>query len=236
MLVKLEPFPSAFYCEHESDTSRVFALVRHGDRMQVLVRVLDVEDTNLAHRVACALNALRLTHPGPALKEEVGDIERLLPEEQRAAYRTTAQQLIHRFWPAPRMSPRTIEEGPVDQFHSEDDELERSPDHRLAGMPGPVVRIWRLTEMHVHDPNLMLHAASSTADPTVRDEDEPDAERLVAAAGRLLGGDDDPAIPGADNILDVYDGSILDPQRDELAAFREAAPPTLDTGWRSAEA
>lgn len=232
----IEAFPLGFYCQHEEDASSVFALVVMGDRQPALTKILDIGDASLAHRVACVFNGLRVTSSAPALDEEVADVERLLPEEDRAAYRAATQQLIHRMWPSPRMSPRDIFEGPADRFHDTEDEEARSPEEaRLAEIPGSVVRIWRLTELHVFDAQRALHAASATGRTGVGMRGEPTKEEtLVDAVAVLL--DEERGIPGADNIFDRYIGMVLDPAEDELADFRSVGSPEFtDTGWRADE-
>lgn len=229
----MEAFPAGFFCEHRQDANQVFALVSYGRQSPVLVAVLKIADGGLAHRAACVFNALRESRPGPALGEEAADVERLLPEDQRPQFHMAVEQLIHRMWPKPPLSPRTIDEGPTDRFHSYEDEEERSPeDARLTELPGQVVRIWRLTELHVHDSDRVAHAATSTGRLTSRPP-EGNAELLVASLAVLL--DDENAIPGADKIYDEYLGSVLDPEEDELADYRPVAPPKFTTGLHADE-
>jgi hypothetical protein len=224
----IEAFPVGFYCEHQETTARVMALVKNGDRLPVLVPVVLVPDDGLAHRVACLLNGLRAA--GTAIQDEVGDVERLLPDDQRSAYRAAVGQLTHRMWPAPPRSPRDIEMGPPDRFHSSDDEAQRTPYEKLAGLPGQTVRLWRLTELHVFDRERFLHAAATG--PTYT---EQDPDQIVEAALVLL--DDEAGLPGADQLLDEYVGETLEADDgDELGAFRPLTPPEFEqTGWRAGE-
>jgi hypothetical protein len=209
----------------------VVALVSDGWQQPILELVLEVADAGLAHRVACALAGLRVTPDGPAVLEEVQDVTRLLPESAREEFRIAVAHLTHLRWPKPRQSPRQIDEGHIDRFHSDEDEEERSPELATLGeLSGPVVRIWRLTELHVFDTERFLHAAAATG----RLHAEPDdPEVLTQAAAVLL--DDEEGLPGADNILDTYLGAVLDPTTDELADFRPAETPEFDTGTRAEE-
>ena len=227
----IEAFPLGFYCDHQQTATRVMALVKHGDRLPVLVPVVLLPDAGLAHRVACLLNGLRVSAVGPAIQEEVGDVERLLPDDQRSAFRAAVGQVTHRIWPAPPHSPRDIETGPSDRFHSSDDEEQRTPDGKLAGLPGETVRLWRLTELHVFDRERFLHAAAATG----RTQAEHDPDQIVEAALVLL--DDEAGLPGADRILDDYVGETLEvDEGDELGAFRPLTPPEFEqTGRRVGE-
>ena len=228
----IEAFPSGFYCEHREDGSRVMALVSDGWQQQILEQVLEVPDSGLAHRVACVLAGLRVTPDGEAAAEEVQDVTRLLPQDAREAFRTAVAHLTHLRWPKPRQSTRRIDEGNIDRFNSFDDENQRSPElATLAELPGPVVRIWRLTELHVFDPERFLHAAAATG--RLHTEPGEPEEALTQAAATLL--DDEEGIPGADNILDTYLGQVLDPKSDEIADFREVEAPQFETGTRVLE-
>ena len=232
MSAQIEAYPFAFYCENrEGHPSAVFALVSQGGQMPVLVKTLEVEDERMSHRIACACNALTAASPGPALTEEVADIARQLPEGARSAFEQTAQRLIHRVWPSAPVSMRTIAEGPVDRFADFSDEEQRSPEQaRLAEYTGPVVRLWRLTEVHVHDPDRLMDAALASGRLALEPYEQRD---LLAAAAALA--DDERPLPGADTVLDTYNGSVLDPERDELADFRRVQAPEFDTGWRAGE-
>lgn len=227
----IEAFPRGFYCEHRDDVSRVVALVSDGWQQPVLDLVLEVADAGLAHRVACVLAGLRVTPDGPAVLEEVQDVARLLPEPAREEFRVAVAHLTHLRRPKPRQSPRRIDEGHIDRFHSYEDEEQRSPELAvLAELPGKVVRIWRLTELHVFDDERFLHAAAATG----RLHAEPgDPEALPQAAAVLL--DAEEGLPGADSILDTYLGAVLDPKTEELADFRPVETPEFDTGTRAQE-
>ena len=105
--------------------------------------------------------------------------------------------------------------------------MERSPELALLGdLSGQVVRIWQLTELHVFNPERILHAADATG--RLRAAPDDSDEDLMQAAAILL--DPRTGLPGADNILDMHVAFVLDPRDDELADFRPVHPPEFDTG------
>jgi len=203
-------------------------MVSNGWHHPVLEAVVELYDAALADRVAASLTSVLQYSSGPALDEEISDVERLLPAAQRAAYRTAVERLAHRFWPAPQLSSRSLDEGPRDRFHSYDDEDQRSPDAPLAELPGKVVRIWWLTESHIHDPDRLLHAAKATG--RFHPEGENTDQDIVQAMACVLD-DDDRGFPGADRICNQYVGEVLNSSTDELAMFRQVTLPEFQTGW-----
>jgi hypothetical protein len=54
-------------------------------------------------------------------------------------------------------------------------------------MPGPVVRVWQLTELHVHDAARLVQAARASGSLQPGDEDLPDASpQLLAHAAAVI--------------------------------------------------
>jgi hypothetical protein len=233
-------FPRRFYCEHTPSKARVHALVCCEDGSETLTAVLTVADGGLAGRVARALNEALVAPPGRMLRAEIDEVREQLPLAPRASFMQAVEQLGAGTWSAPAPAPASNsvwselaepDEG-LEPFGRPGDEFTRSPyDARLAGYSGPVVRMGRLLELHVHDVPRALHAARSLGWTPDEDEDLDADDHLVDAVMWLA--DEPIEIPGVDVVTGQRTGKKLIPGKEEIADWsRKAVTFRFDTGWR----
>lgn len=222
-------YPRAFHCEHTPSKSRIHALVHHTGGPATLTAVLTLNDPELAEQAARVLNQALDASPGPVLREAIEQVTRRLPAAPRASLTQALAHLGSGTWPVPQTPPwpaldeadeqREVPRRLADQFA-------RTPNlARLAQHPGPVMRIGRLLESHVHDPARTLQAAIASGWQPEQDEDLDD--QLLDAVMWLT--DEVATIPGADIITDASNGQSLSSGSDEVADWSEQ-PVTFDFG------
>jgi hypothetical protein len=202
-------FPRGFYCEHTPSKVRVYALVRYQGAPETLTAMLSLADGEVAERVARVLNASLDATPGPVLRAEIGEVCELLPVAPRASFTQALEQLRSGTWTAPALHG----EWPVLDEEDEEsetprrliDQFTRTPnDTRLAGHPGPVLRLGRLLELHVHDVPRALHAARSMGWSPEEDEELSEDDQLLDAVMYLA--EEPVEIPGVDIVTEKGTG------------------------------
>ena len=226
-------YPCSFFCEHTPSKSRVHALVRHTAGPDTLTAILTVNGADLAERACRALGGALHATPGPVLRAEIEQIKHVLPAAPGASFTQALDHLAHRTWPIPTTPPwpgldEHDEEREVPQRLA--DEVARTPHNaHLEDHPGPVVRIGHLVEIHVHDTERLLLAATAAGCRTGDDDqDDPNEEtRLLDAVMHLA--DQQGPIPGTDTITMESIGQILTPGGQEVADWSEE-PVTFDFG------
>jgi hypothetical protein len=224
-----------FFCEHTASKSRVFALVHQPDRIATLTAVLTCTAPELAQDAAAVLASAADNGPAPAIKAEIERVTALLPAAPAASFRQAAEQALTGSWPSSPTAPKPADDDDDAVSPLVADSMSRtSNETRLAGFPGPVIRIVRLQELHVHDADRLLRAA--TADNwTPDDEDErdrSDPHDVLSAAMWLADGGS--PIPGTDVVTEMAEGSLLDAERGDEVCDWNPRPVkiTFGTGWR----
>ncbi|MFC4913014.1 hypothetical protein [Actinomadura gamaensis] len=238
--------PVDFYCEHTPSKSRVHALVSPGGGPRVLQAVLTCNDPELARNATGLLSAAWHGGEGPAVRAEAERILALLPAAPAASLRNALNSAFAGHWPAPTHSQgtgHTADAPAADLFadgeEDEDEELTpatvdalaRTPSGaRLADLPGQVVRITSLIDVHVHDPKRLLAAARATGWTPLTEQDEKDPDDIVGAVMALA---DHPQIPGTDNTDNEMTGELLHPRKgDELSPWSSSPiTATFTSGW-----
>lgn len=224
-------YPRAFHCEHIPSKSRIHALVHHTGGPATLTAVLTINDPDLAEQAARVLNQALDASPGAVLRDEIEQVTAQLPAAPRASLTQALTYLDSGTWPTPQTPPwpaldEADEEREVPRRLV--DELTRTPHlARLAQHPGPVVRVGRLLEVHVHDPARTLQAAMACGWKPEQDEDLDEHDQLLDAVMWLA--DENQSIPGADIITDASNGECLTPGQDEVADWSDQ-PVTFDFG------
>jgi hypothetical protein len=225
-------YPRGFYCEHTPSKTRVHALVRHDAGPDAVTAVLTLSEGETAEEVARILNQALDAVPGPVLSSEIDRVAGLLPTAARASFTEALTRLKSGTWPAPALHGTW-------PTHNEDDEQAEIPrrlideyrrrpsDGRLAQHPGPVVRIGRLLEFHVHDRARVQAAARAAGWVPEADEDLDEDDHLLDAVIWLA--DEHPEVPGADTLTEASISHTLTIGKDELADH-SAAPVVFDFG------
>jgi hypothetical protein len=230
-----------FFCEHTASKSRVFALVHQPDRIATLTAVLTCTAPEVAQDAAAVLGAAADNGPGPAIQAEIERLAALLPAAPAASFRQAVDQALTGSWPTSPTAPTYPDhDGDDDDAVSPlvaDSMTRTSSEMRLAGLSGPVVQIVRLQELHVHDVDRLLRAA--TADdwtPDDEDDRDPDDPQDVLNAAMWLA-DHSSVIPGTDTVTEAAQGSLLLADRGDEVSDWSSRPVkiTFGTGWRLRE-
>lgn len=237
--------PVDFYCEHTPSKSRVHALVSPISGPRVLQAVLTCNDSELAQDATALLSAAWYGGEGPAVRAEAERILALLPAAPAASLRNALNNVFAGHWSPPphlQSADLTVSASAADVFTDAEDEdetlapaavdaLTRTPSGaRLADLPGRVVRITSLTDVHVHDQKRLLAAACATGWTPLADRDEEDPDDIVGAVMALA---DHPEIPGTDNADNEMAGELLRPRKgDELSPWSSSPiTATFTSGW-----
>lgn len=212
--------PRGFYCEHTPSKARVYALVRHDAGPEVLSAVLTVEDKELAQRAARVLNEALDAVPGAVLHAEIEQVGELLPTAPRASFTQALGQLRSGTWPAPVLHGAWPELDEKDESSESPrrliDQFARTPQSaRLAAHAGPVMRLGRLLELHVHDAPRVLTAACAMDWEPEDDEELDDDDHLLDAVMWMA--DEPVEIPDVDVVTEKGSAHQLPPSSDEVA-------------------
>ncbi|MFL6076965.1 MAG: hypothetical protein ACJ73S_26525 [Mycobacteriales bacterium] len=228
-----------FVCEHTSSKSRVFALVYEDGRRPTLNAVLTCTDPQLATDVATILTAAAKGGPGPAVRAEIDRLAALLPAAPAASLRQAAEHTLAGRWPASAPSRSTNATDNEDDDRPPPgiaDELIRTPaDARLAELTGPVVRVFHLLELHVHDRDRLVTAAAAHGWEPEEGTDPLDLDNLLDAVMWLA--EMDPDVPGTDMVTDAAHGELLRAEDgDEVCDWSPTTvTATFGSGWRLTE-
>ncbi|MFI5734967.1 hypothetical protein ACIA49_32945 [Kribbella sp. NPDC051587] len=224
-----EVFVDSYYCEHANSKSRVLALLSTPNSPPTLRAVLTCSDRSMAEHAAHVLTQIAASGSGPHVNLEAERVAAALPDAPAASFRKEIEAAIAHDWDA----PTTINWAEVHSryaFEQSDDkgaspsqrdaEFRTPADARLADLSGVVVRIARLEEFHIYDPQrLIAEAAAQNWVPWDEEEDGrqipvDDPDNLADAAMWILDSGD--GLSGADLISQTARGEVLVADSDEV--------------------
>ncbi|GAA0948382.1 hypothetical protein GCM10009550_24670 [Actinocorallia libanotica] len=207
--------PLAFHCEHTAKASRVLALVSINEGPASLQSIFVCADAETAEEVSCLLHSAWFQGPSSHLQAAVGRLLASLPDEQASALKHYADHALAGTWPLHPDRRAASSRSPFDILEDEDEEVssDEDPEHssrdRLADLPGRVVRITSMLELHVYEPNRLFTAARAAGwEPMPHSDHDPDD--LVGAVMTLA---DYPQIPGAEGLGNEMSGEFLAPHK-----------------------
>jgi hypothetical protein len=231
--------PRNSFCEHALSKSRVLVLLSRAGRRESVQAVLTCADPDVAEEVAVLLRSMIGGGRGPAVQAEADRLAGLLPDAVAASLRQAVEWVYAGGWPVPEHAHRIVVPPPDESLlTSVVDESRRTPSEaRLADLSGPVVRVVRLVELHVHDPERLRTAAMAAGWPPAEEDENDDDPRDVLGAAMALT-DELPAVPGADVVNEESIGEVLVASRgDELAEWStDSVIANFGTGWRARRA
>ena len=230
--------PRDFYCEHATSKTRVLAVLARPGCYDSLQAVLTCTDPDLAQECVALLRHA-LAGPTPHVKGETERLAGLLPQPVAASLHRAIDWASVGAWPVPghaHRQPHPGDRGDDDEPHPAlRDSLARTPsDAKLADLPGTVVRVIHMVEMHVHDPErLLTWSAATDWIPAPADELPPDDPKDVLGAA-MWNVDNVADIPGVDLITSSSTAEILTPEHHDELADWSPTPIRADfgTGWR----
>lgn len=233
--------PRTFLCEHASSKSRVLVLLVHADGPTCAQAVFTCRDARVAQYAARLLSSA--AHEGALTRQQeitAREIAAALPDAPAASFRQALERARAGAWPSaapalfswPDDDPfeGSVEDGPEVPLS-----VTRSPkDARLADLPGPVVRVVQLRELHVYDQARVLTAAAAEGWEPMPDEElgEDDPHDLVGAV--MFAAETTGELPGMDWLTDAQEGHLLLSARGDEVADWSTEPIRINfgTGWR----
>ena len=238
---KLVAVARDFYCERTPSKTRVSALLTRPGAPSSLHAVLTCRDPLQAQAAADLLTLAARKGMPPALDERVARLLAVMPDAPAASFRDALAKAAAGAWPVdPELLPQWPEQSDEDVEEMADaiGEMTHTPsDARLADLPGPVVRIFRLHEFHVHDVPKLLAAARADGWEPMPEEDlgEEDPNDVTGAVMHLADADVD--VPGADWVTEDSSGELLGAAYGDEVADWSRTPLVADfgTGWRLAQ-
>jgi hypothetical protein len=229
-----------FYCERTPSKTRVSALLTRPGAPSSLHPILTCRDPLQAQAVADLLTLAARRGTTPALNDRVAQLLAVMPDAPAASFKDALAKAAAGAWPVdPQFLPQWPEQTDEDVEATADAigaMSHTSSDARLADLAGPVVRIFRLHEFHVHDvPKLLAAAQADDWEPMPAEElDQDDLQDVVGAVMHLADAGID--IPGADWVTEASSGELLSTaQGDEVADWsRTRVVADFGTGWLAA--
>jgi hypothetical protein len=226
--------PTGFFCEHTARSSRILVMLRRPGHAPAARTVLAGLDPQVAEEVGELLR-----RAAAAERDRVADvpttaverISRALPGEQAQALRRAVEWAAARRWPAPEDALRPLPAHDDHENGSPDAAQEAAP--RLAQLPGYVVRVARLMEVHVPDPAVFLTWMREGGwEPLPAEDPDDDPDDLVGAV--MSATDEVPPLMGARLVTEASHAHVLEPERgDELLDWSDVAVVVdLGAGWR----
>jgi hypothetical protein len=202
-------------------------LLVHSDGPPSLQAVLTCRERALAQRAADLLGQLLHEGSGKPLRPQLEKLAQALPDAPAASFNEAVARTVAGAWPVEADTLLLRAEHP-ELPDIRDRELvaaeTRTPeDARLADLFHPVVRVVRVTEFHVHDPERVMALAASDGwePPFLHEAGLDESEDLIDALMSLSDVMD--TVPGADTISGECEGTMLDPGNgDELAGMAES--------------
>ncbi|MFC7327095.1 hypothetical protein [Marinactinospora rubrisoli] len=167
------------------------------------------------------------------VRAEAERVHALLPSAPAASFQEAVGHAFAGHFPDP--APVCASPSVADSGIDDDREGDQAPtavravgppdDARLADLPGKLVRVTSVVELHVHEPHRLLAAARATGWTPLRGEDDQDPDDLVGAAMALAG----PAmVPGADDVGNEMSGELLRPESGDELMDWSATPITAE--------
>jgi hypothetical protein len=235
-----EAMPTDFFCEHTEASSRVLVML-HRPGMSPAAQTVLTDLGPQASEAAASLLRQAAEHGATArLSAEVDTVAASLPAEPAGLLRQAIAQANARLWQAPAhaLMPLSVGGGAEDTDDAANDELVMDQDDdapRLAELAGRVVRVTRLVEMHIPDPQAFLARMRQDGwEPLPADQlPDDDPDDLVGAVQAAT--DDLPPLPGARPVTDTSIARELDPATGDELLDWSPTPVVVDfgTGWRS---
>lgn len=237
--------PREFYCEHSVSKSRVLAVIHTPSYHSTVQAVLTCKDRVMAELAAHTLSEVAQAGRGPHVNAVIVRLAEQLPAAPAASLAQAVQRADENSWPLDadqlvRWSELRAEFGfeqrpDMAATPALRDEHEHTPGGaRLEDLTGDVIRMVSLLEVHVHDRQRLLKAASAAGlipDPNEDDDVHVlDAVMYLADSGRVP--------PGAASIENATNGEYLSAAAgDEIAEWSDV-PVTVDfgIGWRVSSA
>ncbi|WP_433335006.1 hypothetical protein [Spirillospora sp. CA-294931] len=231
--------PLAFHCEHTRAKSRVLALVSTNAGPASLQAVLTCTDAEVAASAAAVIQAAWFSGPGPAVSAQAARVLALLPDAPAASLHQCLEHAFAGTWPDRDMKPSTSRstwgtdeiDGEIVSPATADCNARSAGERRLADLPGTVVRVTTMIEVHVHEPKRLIAAARTTGWTPLQDEGEEDPDDVLDAVMALVY---PPEVPGGDNVGNEMSGELLlQTQGDELADWSlNPITTSFSHGWR----
>ena len=227
--------PTDFFCEHTGASSRVLVMLHRPGMSPAAQTVLSDLDPQAGEMAASLLRQAAEHGATPRLGAEVDTVAAGFPAEAADRLRQAIEHAGTRTWPVPThaLVPLSAygEDDETDDEEWEDEE--QAP--RLADLPGRVVRVTRLIEMHIPDPKAFLTWMRQDGwEPLPADQlPTEDPDDLVGAVQTAT--DDLPLLPGARPVTDTSTAQLLDSVAGDELLDWSPAPVVVDfgTGWRS---
>ena len=234
-----EAMPTDFFCEHTAVSSRVLVMLHRPGMSPAAQTVLTDLDPQASEAVASLLRQAAEHGTSARLSAEVDTMADILPAGQASRLRQAVAQAHARSWPVPAQAllPLSVDGGGEDIDDAASGDLGDEDDHvpRLAELPGRVVRVARLVEMHIPDPQALLSWMRQDGWEPLPAEQLPDddPDDLVGAVQAAT--DDLPPLPGARPVTDTSIARLLDPAAGDELLDRSPTPVVVDfgTGWRT---
>lgn len=227
-----------FFCEHSRTKSRVLALVTRADSPPSLEAVLTCGDAVVAQQAAELLEQAVQHGRTASVKAAAEQVSAALPAAPRASLREALEYAFAGTWPSAEKPVVTWSqlhppEAP-DARLTQDNQPRTAEDAGLADLPGPVVRLVRLQEFHVHDVGKLLSTAAAAGWEPVPEHErgDEDPQDVVGAVMDLAYNSQ--AVPGVDEVTGAAEAQMLCSDDGDEVADWSAKPVRVDfgTGWR----
>lgn len=227
--------PTDFFCEHTGASSRVLVMLHRPGMSPAAQTVLTDLNPRESEAVASMLRQAAEHGATARLNAEVDTAAANLPAGQASLLRQAVAQASARSWPVPAhalMPPHFVEGEDTAGDDESEDQDDSAP--RLAELPGRVVRVTRLVELHIPDPEAFLAWMCQDGwEPLPADQlPDDDPDDLVGAVQAAT--DDLPSLPGARLVTDTSVAQALDPAAGDELLDWSPTPVVIDfgTGWR----
>jgi len=228
-------FPREFVCHYAESRHTIYALVEQCADQPFLEKILTCKDENAAELATYLLN-LAMNEGRTKLTVACAEhVTTLLPDSPAASLRERLAQLYNLEWPL----ITDTRGGSWGQLATVENRVGKDPerDRKLAEFRGPVVRVAKLYEFHITDPDRVLMAALAQdwgpRDEEDRDPDDPNDVR--GAAWWLIRNAPDRTIPGMETLYGESGQSIFwqlfEEDGEEVAGWRKhGIHVTFETG------